>query len=449
MARSRLCRHHVCHGAAGEPRLLPAALTRRRPSAPPASWKRNRGPDLDPTLSVVVAKHRQQRGSSKPAGRRYAPRPPAASGTTPPHRRRGATAAGCGTPRQSHPCALQSQPRRPTAAGRRRPRPPRQVPHGVPPVSSAESNLNPMRSGRLTSNGPSGSPHLVGAHGSQAGCCRGTRGVAVEPRDPLNLGAVTPNCNRTPPRRGRRRALPSNACCTMRLQCWRQYRVSLQPPRFGWYFPDLNLPIAAMASNCGGMTLHAPPLERGARPFDSQLHADVITPPSPLRGGRDHDAGPQRRLRVDHSARGATSTSPYRGENSSGRCVTRTRPNAAAKGRFGELGGRIAGRLQGGAHALHRTASRHRGDLRTRDRAPRPRRQRTSTTTWCQVGTATLEGGEELATTPSEWDGIIKARKLFFQAERALAKASLEYEKARIQYERACSQVGVTPHYAP
>lgn len=54
-----------------------------------------------------------------------------------------------------------------------------------------------------------------------------------------------------------------------------------------------------------------------------------------------------------------------------------------------------------------------------------------------------------MATTPSEWDGIIKARKLFFQAERALAKASLEYEKARIQYERACSQVGVTPHYAP
>ena len=54
-----------------------------------------------------------------------------------------------------------------------------------------------------------------------------------------------------------------------------------------------------------------------------------------------------------------------------------------------------------------------------------------------------------LATTPSEWDGIIKARKLFFEAERALAKASQEYEKARIAYERACSQVGVTPHYAP
>ena len=54
-----------------------------------------------------------------------------------------------------------------------------------------------------------------------------------------------------------------------------------------------------------------------------------------------------------------------------------------------------------------------------------------------------------MAATPSEWDGIIQARKLFFQAERALAKASLEYEKARIQHERACSQVGVTPHYAP
>jgi hypothetical protein len=55
----------------------------------------------------------------------------------------------------------------------------------------------------------------------------------------------------------------------------------------------------------------------------------------------------------------------------------------------------------------------------------------------------------KLAATQSEWDGIIKARKLFFEAERALAKAGLEYEKARIQYERACSQVGVSPHYAP
>jgi hypothetical protein len=50
---------------------------------------------------------------------------------------------------------------------------------------------------------------------------------------------------------------------------------------------------------------------------------------------------------------------------------------------------------------------------------------------------------------PGEWDGIIKARKQFFAAERALVKASAEYEKARIEYERACSQVGVTPHYAP
>ena len=53
------------------------------------------------------------------------------------------------------------------------------------------------------------------------------------------------------------------------------------------------------------------------------------------------------------------------------------------------------------------------------------------------------------ASTPSEWDGIIKARKLFFAAERALAKASLDYEKARVEYERACSQAGVAPHYAP
>ena len=49
---------------------------------------------------------------------------------------------------------------------------------------------------------------------------------------------------------------------------------------------------------------------------------------------------------------------------------------------------------------------------------------------------------------PSEWDAIIKTRKLFFVAERALAKASSDYEKARTEYERACSQAGVTPHYA-
>ena len=51
--------------------------------------------------------------------------------------------------------------------------------------------------------------------------------------------------------------------------------------------------------------------------------------------------------------------------------------------------------------------------------------------------------------TAGEWDGIIKARQAFFAAERALVKASLDYEKARLAYERACSQVGVSPHYAP
>ena len=49
---------------------------------------------------------------------------------------------------------------------------------------------------------------------------------------------------------------------------------------------------------------------------------------------------------------------------------------------------------------------------------------------------------------PSEWDGIIKTRKAFFAAERALVKASQDYEKARVEYERACSQAGVTPHYS-
>lgn len=48
-----------------------------------------------------------------------------------------------------------------------------------------------------------------------------------------------------------------------------------------------------------------------------------------------------------------------------------------------------------------------------------------------------------------ELDGVIKARLAFFAAERALVKASADYEKARTEYERACSQVGLTPHYAP
>ena len=50
---------------------------------------------------------------------------------------------------------------------------------------------------------------------------------------------------------------------------------------------------------------------------------------------------------------------------------------------------------------------------------------------------------------PGELDGVIKARKAFFAAERALIEASAAYEKARKEYERACSQLGLTPHYAP
>ena len=60
-----------------------------------------------------------------------------------------------------------------------------------------------------------------------------------------------------------------------------------------------------------------------------------------------------------------------------------------------------------------------------------------------------LLGGDRVPGLTSEWDGIIKARKLFFEAEQALAKASQDYEKARIGYERACTLVGVTLHYAP
>ena len=47
-----------------------------------------------------------------------------------------------------------------------------------------------------------------------------------------------------------------------------------------------------------------------------------------------------------------------------------------------------------------------------------------------------------------ELDAVIKARKAFFAAERELVKASANYENAREEYERACSQHGLVPHYA-
>ena len=53
-----------------------------------------------------------------------------------------------------------------------------------------------------------------------------------------------------------------------------------------------------------------------------------------------------------------------------------------------------------------------------------------------------------MAPVQSEWDAIIKARKAFFAAERALVKTSIEHEKARVEYERACGQIGVIPHYS-
>ena len=49
---------------------------------------------------------------------------------------------------------------------------------------------------------------------------------------------------------------------------------------------------------------------------------------------------------------------------------------------------------------------------------------------------------------PGELDGVIKARKAFFAAERALVQASAHYETARKEYEQACTQLGLAPHYA-
>lgn len=53
-----------------------------------------------------------------------------------------------------------------------------------------------------------------------------------------------------------------------------------------------------------------------------------------------------------------------------------------------------------------------------------------------------------MAGTQSEWDTILKTRKGFFAAERALVKVCADYEKARLEYERACTQAGVTPHFS-
>ncbi len=41
-----------------------------------------------------------------------------------------------------------------------------------------------------------------------------------------------------------------------------------------------------------------------------------------------------------------------------------------------------------------------------------------------------------------EWDGIIKARKAFFAAERALVKASADYEQARAAVRRGTGAAG-------
>lgn len=54
-----------------------------------------------------------------------------------------------------------------------------------------------------------------------------------------------------------------------------------------------------------------------------------------------------------------------------------------------------------------------------------------------------------MALKQGELDLVIKARLAFFAAERALVKASADYEKARQEYERACTQLGLAPHYAP
>ena len=47
-----------------------------------------------------------------------------------------------------------------------------------------------------------------------------------------------------------------------------------------------------------------------------------------------------------------------------------------------------------------------------------------------------------------ELDRLVKARQKFFVAERELIKAVLDYERARADYEQACSQMGMVPHYA-
>jgi len=47
-----------------------------------------------------------------------------------------------------------------------------------------------------------------------------------------------------------------------------------------------------------------------------------------------------------------------------------------------------------------------------------------------------------------ESDRLVKARQKFFAAEQELIKASEGYQKARADYEQACSQMGMVPHYS-
>lgn len=56
---------------------------------------------------------------------------------------------------------------------------------------------------------------------------------------------------------------------------------------------------------------------------------------------------------------------------------------------------------------------------------------------------AAEEKPREMGLKQGELDLVIKARLAFFAAERALVKASADYEKARTEYERACAQLGL------
>ena len=174
-----------------------------------------------------------KRGSSKPAGRRHAP-------DLPPHQVR------------HHPIGAAARQPQVAALRDSRIRVPSRVNRAARPLRVVEGRGRPVRSspgqfGRVEPEldakrqahpeRPVRPAHLVGHMARRLVAVVEPERLRWSRAPPLNLGAVTPNCIRTPPRRGRRRDSPGT------LAARRGSNAAPVPPlfaasRFGWHFQN-------------------------------------------------------------------------------------------------------------------------------------------------------------------------------------------------------------------